>query len=141
MRNAFWLQCCALTTNYNCVIYFSFYLKDGSPASWYASIEKLRPNLLSNYHEFLEAFVHCFDDTDKHATALAKIQELKQEPGSVASYTSKFAEISANLNLDEESKMDYFYDGLKDPVKDSMVFVKKPKSGLFKDYVKSQPGL
>ncbi|KAG5633576.1 hypothetical protein DXG03_006962, partial [Asterophora parasitica] len=50
------------------------------------------------------------------------------------SYASKFAEILANLNLDKESKMDYFYNGLKDPVKDSMVFVKKPKSGLFEDY-------
>ncbi|KAG5639911.1 hypothetical protein DXG03_002480, partial [Asterophora parasitica] len=98
----------------------------GSLASWYASIKKLRPDLLSNYCEFLEAFVHRFDDTDKHTTALAKIQELKQEPGSVASYASKFAEILANLNLDKESKMDYFYDGLKDSVKDSMVFVKKP---------------
>ncbi|KAG5640539.1 hypothetical protein DXG03_008171, partial [Asterophora parasitica] len=108
----------------------------GSPASWYASIKNLRPNLLLNYHEFLEAFVHCFDDTDKYTTTLAKIRELKQEPGSVASYASKFVEILANLNLDKESKMDYFYDGLKDPVKDDMVFVKKPKSGLFEDYIK-----
>ncbi|KAG5640215.1 hypothetical protein DXG03_000545, partial [Asterophora parasitica] len=98
------------------------------------SNKKLRPNLLSNYCEFLEVFVHCFNNTDKYATALAKIQELKQEPGSVISYTSKFAEILANLNLNEESKMDYFYGGLKDPVKDSMVFVEKPKSGLFEDY-------
>ncbi|KAF5372651.1 hypothetical protein D9615_009824 [Tricholomella constricta] len=135
INNALHLQRRSLPTDYDKVLYFSFYLKDGSPASWYASIEKTRPELFHDFRGFYQAFVEHFDDTDKHATALAKVRKLKQEPGSAANYASRYREIIADLNFDEDSKIDNFYPGLKESVKDAMVILPRPKT--FDDYVKT----
>ncbi|KAG6843165.1 hypothetical protein H0H87_007295, partial [Tephrocybe sp. NHM501043] len=112
IQNALRLQRRALITDYDKVLYFSFYLKDGNLLAWYASIEKCHPHLLDDFNGFVAVFKEHFDDTNKHATALAKIKNLKQD-SSAANYTSQFHEILADLSFDEDSKIDHFYAGLK----------------------------
>ncbi|KAF5378882.1 hypothetical protein D9615_006981 [Tricholomella constricta] len=90
--------------------------------------------LFHDFCGFYQAFVEHIDDTDKHATALAKVHKLKQEPEPAANYVSRYREIIADLNFDEDSKIDNFYPGLKETVKDAMVIPPHPKT--FNDYVK-----
>jgi hypothetical protein len=70
MTNALHLQHHALVTDSDKVLYFSFYLKDGSASSWYSSIKASRPDLLHNYPRFIEMFKAHFNDSGKHGTAL-----------------------------------------------------------------------
>ncbi|KAG6852076.1 hypothetical protein H0H87_011130 [Tephrocybe sp. NHM501043] len=65
-------------------------------------------------------FKEHFDDTDKHATALAKIKKLKQD-GLAANYVSRFHKILADLSFNEDSKIDHFYARLKPRVKDALI--------------------
>ncbi|KAG6843308.1 hypothetical protein H0H87_005966, partial [Tephrocybe sp. NHM501043] len=119
IQNALQLQHQALVTDYDKVLYFSFYLKDRNPLAWYASIEKCHPHLLDDFNGFVAIFKEHFDDTDKHATALAKIKKLKQD---------------ADLSFDEDSKIDHFYAGLKPRVKDALIHF--PRSKTLEEYIK-----
>ncbi|KAG6855289.1 hypothetical protein H0H87_005403, partial [Tephrocybe sp. NHM501043] len=96
-------------------------------------IEKCHSHLLNNFNGFVAVFKEHFDDTNKHATALAKIKKLKQD-GSAANYASQFHKILANLSFDEDSKIDHFYAGLKPQVKDALIHF--PQSKTLEEYIK-----
>ncbi|KAG6840466.1 hypothetical protein C0991_006562 [Blastosporella zonata] len=83
------LQRRSLVTDYDKVLYFSFYLKDGSPIAWYSSIQNYHPELLNNYNTFVNAFIQHFDDSNKHAMALAKVKKLRQD-GTASNYASRY---------------------------------------------------
>ena len=70
--------------NHHKCLYLGFYLADGSLTAWYTSVEKNRPHIMQDFAAFLSAFKEHFEDSDRYATALTKLQKLKQAPGSAA---------------------------------------------------------
>lgn len=137
ITNSLFLQRRAIVTDREKCLYFGFYLKDGSPSAWYTSVEKNQPTLLDDYSAFLKAFKKHFEDSDRYATALAKLRKLKQDPGSAANYASRFRELSWELDLTDQTSIQMFYDGLKDNVKDAITITTvNGAPSLFDDYVK-----
>ena len=85
----------------------------------------------------MTAFKEHFEDSDRYATALAKLRKLKQAPGSASSHASRFRELSWELELTNQTSIQMFYDGLKDNVKDTItVALIKDVPTDFDDYVK-----
>ncbi|KJA23727.1 hypothetical protein HYPSUDRAFT_108070, partial [Hypholoma sublateritium FD-334 SS-4] len=95
-----------------------FYLADGAPSSWYRTIEldASRTRLLDDFSSFVDVFKHHFRDSDQYASALRKIRKLRQS-SSCAVYTNQFIEILAKLDWTEQTKIQEYYDRLKDNVK------------------------
>lgn len=122
ITHALTLQRRSIVTDRDKCLYLGFYLSDGSPTSWYTSVEKHRPEIMEDYPAFLSAFKEHFEDSDRYATALAKLRKLKQAPGSASNYASRFRELSWELDLTDQSLIQTFYDGLKDNVKDAITF-------------------
>ncbi len=100
------------------VVYVSFYLADGAPSSWYRTIEldASRSHLLDNHTSFIDAFKVRFQDSDQYASALRKMRKLKQT-SSCAIFTNQYIEILAELDWTEQTKIQEYYDRLKDAVK------------------------
>ena len=73
-----------------------------------------------------------FGDPNLVSTALHKLKSLKQT-GSCASYASRSRELHYHLKLDDFTKINYFYDGLKEAIKDLLVTVKRKQ--VFDDFV------
>ncbi|KAF7361030.1 Retrotrans-gag domain-containing protein [Mycena sanguinolenta] len=69
--------------------YFSTYLKDGNPKSWYYSVKATDMSLLSDYPRFVASFRSQFSDSNYAATALRQIKALRQT-GSCANYAARF---------------------------------------------------
>jgi len=72
ITNSLFLQCRSIVTDRKKCLYLGFYLKDGSPSSWYTSVKKNCPDLLDDYNAFLTAFTEHFEDSNRYVTALAK---------------------------------------------------------------------
>ncbi len=118
INNAVFLQRRSLTSDRDKVVYVSFYLADGAPSSWYRTIEldASRSHLLDNYTSFIDAFKLRFQDSDQYASALRKMRKLKQT-SSCAIFTNQYIEILAELDWTEQTKIQEYYDRLKDAVK------------------------
>ena len=121
--SAIFLQSHALNTDRLKTVYFSMYLKDGSPRSWYYMIEHdpSKSHLLDDYDLFLESFKKHFGDSNRHATALAAMKNLVQT-GSCAAFASRFRELLVDLDYTERHKIDEFRAKLKSHVKDAIAY-------------------
>lgn len=124
ITNAVYLQSATLTDDYRRSIYLAGYLKTGSPKSWYYGIKSSSPHLLHDLKGLLDNFRSHFGDSDLSATSLRKLKELKQT-GSCATYASKSSELHQHLMINDFTKCDMFYEGLKESVKDVLVNVKR----------------
>ncbi|KAF7338862.1 Retrotransposon-derived protein PEG10 [Mycena sanguinolenta] len=113
--------------------YFSTYLKDGNPKSWYYSVKATDMSLLSDYPRFVASFRSQFSDSNYAATALRQIKALRQT-GSCANYAARFRELLAHVDFSEQTKLDQFCDGLKSSVRDKIVGV-RPKPTAFEAFV------
>ncbi|KAJ2930719.1 hypothetical protein H1R20_g6374, partial [Candolleomyces eurysporus] len=102
--------------------YFSLYLADGTPTSWWATIERSpdKQHLLEDFDELVKEFKEHFDEPDRYAKALRKLRKLRQT-GSAAEYTARFLEYVSDLNWTDQTKMQQYFDGLKDVVQDTLV--------------------
>ncbi len=137
ITHALVLQRRSIVTDHDKCLYLGFYLADGSPTAWYTSVEKNRPHIMQDFTTFLGAFKEHFEDSDRYATALAKLRKLKQAPGSAANYASRFRELAWELDLTDQTVIQMYYDGLKDDVKDAITLVTVDKlPSHFDDYVK-----
>lgn len=121
VTNAVHLQRATLTTDFDKAIYIAGYLKVGNPKSWYYGI-KSREDLLWNFEELIKNFRAHFGDSNLQATALRKLKSLKQT-GPCAAYASRSRELHEHLDLDDFTKINYFYEGLKDGVKDLLLTI------------------
>ncbi|GBE79522.1 hypothetical protein SCP_0207220 [Sparassis crispa] len=127
IRHAVQLQHWGLPTQeYDKVVYMATYLKDGSPALWFNSIEQFNLALLQDWDGFLDTFRECFEDPDLvtknlHQTSL------------VASYSSHFKELLVYLDFSDQTKIQYFRRNLKELVKD--LFLTIQPSTNFKDFI------
>lgn len=118
VNNAIYLQRRSLPTDRDRTIYFGFYLGDGAPSSWYRAIEldPIKSYLLDDYEAFINAFKERFQDPDQYVSAIRKMRKLKQT-GSCAVFTNQFSELLAELDWTEQTKIQEYYDRLKDGVK------------------------
>lgn len=119
------LQRQAFTSDSEWVTYMAGYLGDGSPWAWLTGICKHSPALLADYSSFVSAFKAHFGDPDFLGTATHRLVVLRQT-GACASYAACFRELAAVLDLTEFSRCEYFYNGLKDEVKDRIVYTGRP---------------
>lgn len=88
--------------NHHKCLYLGFYLADGSLTAWYTSVEKNRPHIMQDFAAFLSAFKEHFEESDRYATALAKLRKLKQAPGSTANCALRFRELAWELDLADQ---------------------------------------
>jgi len=111
INNAVYLQRRSLVDDHDKVIYLSSYLADGSPASWYRTLELdvSKHWLLDDFDSFIDAFKQRFQDSDLYASALRKMRKLKQT-ASCAVFTNQYIEILAELDWTEQTKIQEYYD-------------------------------
>lgn len=111
------------------------YLGKGSPKSWYYGIKSYQPQLVNHdFKGFVKAFRDHFGDSNLAANTLRKLKALEQK-GACAIYASRSRELHKYLSLDEFTRIDFFYQGLKDGIKDLLVTTDKSKLKKFDDYV------
>ncbi|GBE80968.1 Transposon Tf2-12 polyprotein [Sparassis crispa] len=132
IRHAVHLQRRGLLKDYDKAVYMATYLKDGSPASWFNSIEQFNSALLQDWDSFLDAFRERFEDPDLVTSSLHKLENLRQT-SSAASYSSRFKELLVYLDFSDQTKIQYFRRNLKEPVKD--LFLTVQPSTNFEDFV------
>ena len=133
IQSAIELSRSSLITERDKTLYFSTFLGNGSPKSWFSSIKLNADYLLDDLDDFIGAFRAHFGDSDIMGTCLRKIEHLKQM-GACSVYASKFRELLVHVDFSEATKIQKFYEGLKEEVKDLFVSVKDPPT-IFDDYV------
>lgn len=95
--------------------------------AWFRSLIDTQSSILNSYAQFMEEFKLAFDDPMAQRHAQSKIHRLKQDKGSVLSYTSKFRRIAVESGFNEEALMDSYYRGLSEEVKDVLSMGEDPK--------------
>lgn len=101
------------------------YLKHGNEAG--ADVV----HVFSDYETFEERLLSAFGNPDEHKEATRQLTRLKQT-GSAAHYTREFKRIVSKLNWNNEPKMQIYYQGLKEEVKDDIYREERP--ALFDDF-------
>lgn len=73
---------------------------------------------------FEEEFVKAFGDPDKEAAAIRQLEALieKGQKGPATQYASDFRRITMEINWDESTFIHYYRRGLKEEVKDALVY-------------------
>jgi hypothetical protein len=120
--NALTLQRHAISTERDKTRYFSLYLADGISNSWWKTIERSpeKRHLLEDFTGLIKEFKEHFDEPDRYAKALRKLRKLCQT-GSAADYTARFLELVSDLNWTDQTKIQHYFDGLKDAVQDTLI--------------------
>lgn len=114
------LQVDAFFSDRRRALYLSLYLGE-SAIAWYNAItvSPERKYLLDDFEALLSDFEAHFLNVNLVRKAHRDLENLRQT-GSVSAYASRFREILVYLNLSEETKIEQFYSGLKDPIKDNL---------------------
>ena len=83
-----------------------------------------RPNdpILSDFTLFCQTLLSAFGDPELKKTMMRKIKLLKQT-SSASNYRTEFENYAQYLNFGEAALREYFYDGLKDSIKDTIAEV------------------
>jgi Retrotransposon gag protein len=77
--------------------------------------------VFSSYNEMSKAIIQVFGDIDERKTAARKLQQLRQTT-SVRNYITEFQTITANLDWDDEALEDKFQEGLKQNIRDALIY-------------------
>jgi retrotransposon gag protein/zinc knuckle protein len=77
--------------------------------------------ILGSYDEMKKAMNQVFGDVDERKTAAKKLQQLRQTK-SVTEYITEFQTITSNLDWDDDALEDKFLEGLKNHVKNALIF-------------------
>lgn len=81
--------------------------------------------ILENYEKFEESLRSIYGHVNEEQEAIQQMTHLKQT-GSASTYGSMFVQISSVLDWDPQPLMEYFYQGLKDEVKDELCKTDRP---------------
>lgn len=103
-------------------------LLTGQALSWFAPLFEKRSPILNNFETFLEAFAEAFGEHDKARWATTKIRALRQGTRSASVYASDFRQLVCDINWGEEALMSQFHWGLRDDVKDLLLFLPDPRT-------------
>jgi len=117
------------TTDYAKVMYLGSLLRD-TAFLWFEPLlhQVLDPTSenhvatkqgFENYQTFTKVLITIFGEVDREAQAEREISALKQT-GSAANYTSKFQQIVQHLHWNASAQCFYYYQGLKDAIKDEI---------------------
>ena len=79
-----------------------------------------------SYKDFVKMLETAFGEVDKEMEAERIMRNLKQK-GSVSEYAAKFLQQTARMNFEDNAYIPWFYDGLKDRVKDEIARVGRPR--------------
>jgi hypothetical protein len=114
------------------VLFASTYLEGKAFAWMEPRINKGTDPMLQNFNIFCDELLRNLGDPDREKTMSKKLRSLKQT-SSAAAYRTEFDNIRQYLDWDEGALKEYFYEGLKESVKDSLVLVPiEPED--FKEY-------
>jgi Retrotransposon gag protein len=91
--------------------------KEKDPEDWSDRTKRV----FSSYKELRKAMTQVFGDIDERKTAARELQRLRQT-SSVRNYITEFQMITANLEWDDEALEDKFMDGLKQNIRDALIF-------------------
>ncbi|KAL7280853.1 hypothetical protein ACG7TL_005797 [Trametes sanguinea] len=92
--------------------YFSLFLGDGSPQSWFTALRLKQPELMHNWPALVAAFRKRFEDPDLVMKYLHKLESLTQT-GSAAAYANQFEEYLSYLDWTPKMAITQFDCGLK----------------------------
>ncbi|KAM3516549.1 hypothetical protein MY4038_010368, partial [Beauveria bassiana] len=81
--------------------------------------------IFADYENFEEQLEITFGDPDKLRTATRKLKVMKQT-GSAQHYAREFRRVVAHLDWEDDSLMEFFYEGLKEDVKDEIYKKDRP---------------
>jgi hypothetical protein len=103
----------------------------GSAQDWALAImENEEHPLRFNYENFLAELYRTYNDRTTEETAMNNIANLKQTH-SVADYAARFQSLAAILDIDDKSKVTFFYNGLKSHIKRAIT---DQGNGIPRDY-------
>lgn len=99
------------------VLFAATYLR-GRAFNWFEPfLARAQDPILSNFDLFIETLLIAFGDPELQKTMMRKLKALRQTT-SAANYRTEFEGYVQYLNLGENALKEYFYDGLKDSIKD-----------------------
>ena len=99
------------------VLFAATYLR-GRAFNWFEPyLARGDDPILANFNLFVETLLTAFGDPELQKTMMRKLKALRQT-GSAADYRTAFEGYVQYLNLGENALKEYFYDGLKDNIKD-----------------------
>jgi 5-methylcytosine-specific restriction endonuclease McrA len=103
------------------VMFASSYLRDAA-FKWFEPLLKSDDTtILDNFQNFQDELIRNLGDPDRLRSLTRELQTLKQT-GSAAAYSSRFCQVSAYLNWNDDALRDQFYSGLKSEVKDALAY-------------------
>ena len=95
----------------------------GNAAEWGNSLIESDSPLLRDYNEFKKQMTSIYSDKQRQRTFRRRLTSLKQT-GSASKYAAEFNTIVNVLNIDEESRIALFTNGLKPDVQRALAFVR-----------------
>lgn len=101
------------------VLFAATYLRDKAFTWFEPRMNKLDDPILHNFNLnlFCETLLYSLGDPELKKTMMRKLKGLKQTT-SVANYRTEFESVAQYLTIGNDALKEYFYDGLRDSVKD-----------------------
>ena len=99
------------------VLFAATYLRDKAFTWFEPRMNQLEDPILHDFELFCEALLNSLGDPELKKSMMRKLKTLKQT-SSVANYRTEFESVAQYLTLGEDALKEYFYDGLRDSVKD-----------------------
>jgi hypothetical protein len=111
------------------VLFAATYLR-GKAQQWFQPrlLKNVHP-MLSNFDTFCSELQKALGDPHRERSMARKFKTIKQT-GSASSYCTEFDNISQYLDWDEAALRSYFYDGLKDSVKNALSMLPEEPADL-----------
>ncbi len=101
------------------VTYFSSWLSSGAPQRWHHSIVQSKSHLLNDYEGYVKAFNDHFLDPHEATVYRQKLEAMKQDRD-VQRYAAMFREYTALAGVDEKTKWNCFFRGLKQDIQKAL---------------------
>ena len=99
------------------VLFAATYLRNKAFTWFEPRMNKLEDPILHSFELFCESLLHSLGDPELKKTMMRRLKGLKQT-SSVANYRTEFESVAQYLTIGEDALKEYFYDGLRDSVKD-----------------------
>ena len=99
------------------VLFAATYLRDKAFTWFEPRMNKPEDPNLHNFELFCQSLLHSLGDPELKKTMMRRLKGLKQT-SSVANYRTEFESVAQYLTIGEDALKEYFYDGLRDSVKD-----------------------
>ena len=101
------------------LLFAATYLRDRAFTWFQPYMIRANDPILSDFESFCSALLSAFGDPELKKTMMRKIKSLKQTT-SASDYRTAFENYAQYLSLGEVALKEYFYDGLKDSIKDTI---------------------